>query len=543
MLSIPTEHQMLLAPVARVLAEQGVAAWLVGGYVRDLLLGRPGDDIDVAVDGPALPLTRRIADQTGGAFVTLDDATESARIVWKTTDVADNSPSTVHRSSFSLQRSLFTVDLVRLRAPSIEADLRLRDVTINALALPLNLALQPSLNPDALSDPTGGRVDLLQRRVRPCGAMSFAADPLRMLRAVRIAAQLSFDLAPETDVLIRKNAALINNVAQERVRDELLKLLAQRHAARWVSYLDTVRLLTRVIPELEPARTCTQPREHFLPVLDHLLETVRAWEWLYDQIAAQASESEADTRSATATLDQQKQNTPVAVQTHPQLTAPLPRAERIVERMGQPVMAGHRRYALFKLATLLHDVAKPQTKQVAENGRVSFYDHQVIGAEMASAIAQRLRLSRDAVAYVHLVVREHMRPGQLHALGDELTMRAVYRFGRDTGDAAPDVLLHALCDHLAVRGPMLSVASWAHHVAWTGDMLDALWTPQRTAQRARLLTGTDLIRELHLQPGPLIGQILEAVAEAQFLGTIHTRDEALDVARQTLHETHQRAAH
>jgi poly(A) polymerase/tRNA nucleotidyltransferase (CCA-adding enzyme) len=226
----------------------------------------------------------------------------------------------------------------------------------------------------------------------------------------------------------------------------------------------------------------------------------------------------------------------VAAQTHSGITAPLPFAERILARMQQPMMAGHRRYALFKLATLLHDVAKPQTKQIKPDGGVSFYDHQMIGAEIAGVIGQRLRLSRDAIGYIQLVIREHMRPGQLNALGDELTMRAVYRFGRDTGDAAPDVLLHALCDHLAVRGPMLSVAGWAQHVAWSGDMLEALWTPQHTAQPTRLVTGDDLIQALGIQPGPIVGQLLEAIREAQFVGTIRTRDDALAFARQAAAE-------
>lgn len=524
MLTFPQEHQTILAPVAQMLAEHGIAAWLVGGYVRDLVLGRSSDDIDVAVDGPALELARAVADQTGGAFVELDDATESARIVW---------------SNFSFQPSAFSLDLVRLRAPTINDDLRLRDLTINALAVPLDVALQSRFDRNDLIDPTSGGVDLQQRVIRPCGQTTFVDDPLRMLRAVRFAAQLGFELAPETDLFIRHNVAGIDTVAHERVRDELLKLLAQRHAAPWVIYLDTVRLLTRIIGELEPARNCAQPREHFLPVLDHLLETVRAWEWLYDQIAAQAGSGEPGVHPE-PTPDRALQ--PVAVQTHPQITAPLPFAERIVERMHEPVTAGHRRYAVFKLATLLHDVAKPQTKQIKPNGGVSFYDHQVIGAEVAGRIGQRLRLSRDAIGYVQLVVREHMRPGQLNTLGADLTMRAVYRFGRDTGAAAPDVLLHALCDHLAVRGPMLSVAGWAQHVAWTGDMLEALWTPQGETHKTRLLTGNDLIRELNLQPGPMIGELLEAVAEAQFLGTIHTRDEALNLARQTTEQVVQRTA-
>lgn len=530
MLTLPQEHRSILTPVARLLHERGVAAWLVGGYVRDLLLERPSDDIDVAVDGAALDLARDIADATGGAFVALDDATESARIVWKTAHAGHDEQS---RLPPRIPPGCFSLDLVRLRAPDIDADLRLRDLTINALAVPLDAALQPAFDRKDLIDPTSGSGDLAARRIRPCGPTTLQDDPLRMLRAVRFAAQLGFELAPEADAAIRQNVALIEGVAHERVRDELLKLLAQRHAARWVIYGDTVRLLTRIIGELEPARDCTQPREHFLPVLDHLLETVRAWEWLYDQIEVQAGPSEP---SVDLELITDRALQPVAVQTHPQISVPLPYAERIVERMQQPMMGGHRRYALFKLATLLHDVAKPQTKQSKPDGGVSFYDHQVIGAEVASVTGQRLRLSRDAIGYIQLVIREHMRPGQLNALGDELTMRAVYRFGRDTRDAAPDVLLHALCDHLAVRGPMLSVAGWAQHVAWSGDMLEALWTPQRAAEPTRLVTGDDLIQALGIQPGPIVGQLLEAIREAQFVGTIHTRDEALAWARQAAAE-------
>jgi poly(A) polymerase/tRNA nucleotidyltransferase (CCA-adding enzyme) len=514
--TLPQEHITMLAPIAHVLQEQGVQAWLVGGYVRDLLLGRPSDDIDVAVDGPALALARQIADKTGGAFVALDDATESARIVWK----ADEE---VARTPF--------VDLVRLRAPSIEVDLGLRDLTINALAVPLQAALHPVMTPDALLDPTGGRADLENRRIRPCGPTTLLDDPLRMLRAVRFAAQLYFELAPETDAMIRHHAPRINAVAHERVRDELLKLLAVRHAARWVIYLDTTRLLTHIIPELEPARDCSQPHEHFLPVLDHLLETVRAWEWLYDQIEEQATARQPPTMNNTTAAF-----LPVAVQTYPDLTASLPYIERIVERMQQPLVAEHRRYAVFKFAALLHDIAKPQTKQLKPDGRVSFYDHQVIGAQVAGTIGRRLRLSREAVAYMQLVIHEHMRPGQLNALGDDLTNRAVYRFLRDAGDAAPDVLLHSLCDHLAARGPNLSILGWARHVAWTGDILEMLWTPQQPARSTRLLTGHDVLHELGLQPGPIIGQILEAIQEAQFLGTVHTREEALAVAQHTAAE-------
>jgi putative nucleotidyltransferase with HDIG domain len=514
-LTLPSRHAALLTLALDFFRKHDVMAWLVGGYVRDLLLGLPSDDIDVAVDGPALDLARELADQTGGAFVTLDEATESARIVWKVSGAdTDRLP---------------VVDVVRLRAPSIDADLRLRDITINALALPLAQAMQGAVNIDALLDPTGGLADLKDRHIRLGSPTSLADDPLRLLRLVRFAAQLDFSLAPATDAALRRHARWLDTVAPERVRDELLKLLETQHAAPWLAYLDEAGLLTRILPELEPARACEQPKEHFLPVLAHLFETVCAWEWLYRQIEAQTGVQPADAPEISAAPHVFV--VPAAVQVNPSLPAWLPYAERIVQRMEQSVMAGHRRYAFLKLAALLHDVAKPATKQITPSGRITFYGHAEVGAEMAERIGQRLRLSRDAVAYIRLVVRDHMRPGQLRALGPALTRRAIYRLLRDTGDAAPDVLLHSLCDHLAARGPELSLDGWVRHITWTGKLLEEAWGERQAEQTTRLITGNDVINVLEIKPGPLVGHILAAVQEAQFVGEVRTRDEALALAR------------
>lgn len=505
--NVPGEQQTIFADLAQFLAQHEVAGWAVGGWVRDLLLGKPGNDIDVAVDGAALPLARIFADHTGGAFVQLDDATETARIVWKT------DPAT-------LTRPLLMLDLVRLRALTIEADLAARDFTINALAVPLQFAQKASFQRDQILDPIGGLHDLDTRLVRQAAPTALADDPLRMLRAARFAAQLGFSIAPETDATLRAHVAHIDRVAVERVRDELLKLLAARHAAPWLSYLDDARLLTRIIPELEAARNCTQPPEHFLPVLAHLFETVTAWEWLYAQINGLHENIEAT----------EPFWLPQAVKTYPDLAASLPFAERILGRMEADVGGGQQRYALFKLATLLHDVAKPQTKAVRPDGRITFYGHDALGAEVAATIGQRLRLGREAAAYLRLIVGEHMRPGQLRGLGAELTRRAVYRLLRDTREAAPDVLLHSLCDGMAVRGPYLSRVGWDYDIAWTAAILREAWGEKRQQQDERLITGKDVIEELQVAPGPVIGRVLAAVQEAHFLGEVQTRAEALALA-------------
>ncbi len=504
-IEIPVSHQSILQRVAMLLAEHSATGWLVGGYVRDLLLGLPSHDIDLAVEGHALALARELADRSGGSFVMLDAATDSARVVWKT---EAQHPDAV-----------LSIDLVGLRAPTIDADLRLRDFTLNALALPLALDFSSKVNLDVLHDPTGGVSDLQARMIRACSSQSLRDDPLRALRGVRIAAQLDFQIADDTLTLIRAAAKELDSVAGERVRDELLRLFSIRSAAPWVVLLDEVGLLTRIMPELGPARGCAQPPQHFLPVLEHLFETVRAWEWLFAQLMRDGGSSR-----------------PAAVQHYPQLAVLFSNSEALVRRMQEPVMGDHARYALFKLAALLHDIGKPATQQQKSDGRITFYDHPEVGAEIVVQIARRLRLGRDATTYVALVVREHMRPGQLRSLGPGLTRRALYRLLRDTGRATPDVLLHSLCDHMAARGPYLSPHDWQHHVAWTDAILREDWVDRDRPRAPRLITGQDVINELGVTPGPLVGRVLAAVEEAYFLGQVQSRAEALRLAAQVVQQ-------
>jgi putative nucleotidyltransferase with HDIG domain len=545
--TLPPSHESLLTPLAAFLKTEDASGWLVGGAVRDLLRGHPGADLDVAVDGAALDLARRFADLTGGAWVPLDEATNTARVVWTT------------------QAGPFVLDLVRLRAPTIEDDLRLRDFTINALALPLDRCDRGRFESDALLDPTGGFADLMTHRViRLAGPYAFFDDPLRTLRAVRLGAQLGFTIDSATDQALRQDAPRIAHVAQERVRDELIKLLSLPRVAPWLGYMDETRLLTAIIPELEASRDCDQPVQHFLPVLDHLLESVAAWEWLYGRITAQARgaheslsdphESLSDPHESLVTSHESSRDAheslrdaheslrgdsrpfalPAALRAFPDLQVHVSDPGAIVERMRHELATGVQRYAIFKFAVLLHDLAKPQTKAIRD-GRVTFYDHQTVGAEMAGAIARRLRLGRESTHYLQLIIREHMRPGQLRALGADLTRRAVFKLLRDVGESFPDVLLHGLVDHLAARGPYLSLPDWQYHLAWVNVLLGEEWRKE-PARAARLVSGTDLIETLELEPGPLVGKLLAAIDEAQFAGEVRTREAALALAEQIVRE-------
>lgn len=484
----------ILHDLADLCAARGVRAWLTGGAARDLALQRLPADLDVTVAGEGLELARAFADARGGAFVALDAERDTGRAVF------GGSPP-------------LTVDIVALRAPGIEADLRLRDFTINALAIPLDAALSLPIAPAALIDPTGGLADLRAGVLRPCGPTSMLDDPLRILRAARLCATLDLRPASEVIELARAAAPGLDQVAAERARDELLKLLDAPAAAPWLRFLDACGALTRLIPELEPARACEQPYVHFLPVLAHMLETVAALDWLLGgPIGTEAL--------------------PVAVRTYPELTRDLPFAVPLQALMAERRAGGHRRQALLKLAALIHDNAKPQTKTVHPDGKVTFYGHQELGADVAAQIGRRLRLSRNDIRYVELVVREHMRPGQLRAV-EVLTPRALHRFFRELGDAGPDVLLHELADHLATRGPHVDPQGWVAHLAWTGALLAYYYTPAPT-RREPLIDGHGLMAALGIGPGPRVGALLREIAEAQAAGEITTREEAIHLAKQRI---------
>lgn len=330
---------------------------------------------------------------------------------------------------------------------------------------------------------------------------------------------------------IEQMAALLARGDRAGARDVLLALLAGRWGATWLRALDAAGLLTRLIPELEAARAVDQPIVHFLPVLAHSVEAVAAVDWLLDELGLPApalptGQPAPDPRDVGLAHE-----LPVAVQTHPELRYRSAYADELRRHFGTSV-GGHARAPLFKLATLLHDIAKPQTRQPKPGGGVSFHAHQNQGAEVAAQVAEHLGFDAAATSYIAMVVREHMRPGQLAAL-DDLTWRAVRRFFFDTGESGPDVLLHSLADHMATRGPQLSPSAWRAQAAWVDEMLDTIWGQEPEPVRP-LLNGEELMQALGIGPGPLVGRILAALGEAQAGGDITTREEALALARRVL---------
>jgi len=490
----PTESsQPLQLPAlfdqVRQLLPDPARTWLVGGSVRDALLRRSIHDLDFAVAGDGLAVGRTIADRLGAAFFPLDETRGTGRVV-----LVENGEQ-------------FFLDFARLRGDDLNADLAARDFTVNAIAVSLT---------GQLFDPMGGQADLQAKLLRMCNPASFTDDPVRTLRAIRLAAQLDFHLERATRAAVRQAAPLLDSVAAERIRDEFMKMLGGRKPAASLRALEVLGLLARIVPETLALKGVTQSAphvfdvwQHTLAVVDHLERVLSVLGRVHDVDAA----SEYALGYAAARVGRYRRE--------------------ISDQLEQELSVGRSRRSLLFLAALLHDVAKPQTRSVEAEGRIRFLTHELKGKEMARVRANALRLSGEEGEWVMTLVAHHMRPVVL-AQGGTVSRRAAYRFFKDTGSAGVEVCLLTLADLLGTRGIELGQAEWAARVDTVVTLLDAYYRqPEQIVRPPALISGEDVIA-LGVPQGPRVGALLEAVREAQAAGEVTTREAAIELIGQLL---------
>jgi poly(A) polymerase len=478
---------LLLTKVSHFLTEQGVKSYLVGGLVRDVLLGRDTADIDIAVALDALEIAPKVATALGGKYVLLDEINGVGRVILVN------------------EAGRWELDFSTFR-DSIEQDLARRDFTIDAMAIDLS-QLGKGYTDLQLIDPFNGLDDLHQGVIRAVSETAFQSDAARLLRAVRLAAELDFSIDIKTESLIRRYCHLLPKVAGERVREELLRLLAMPQAGQSLARLDELGLLIVMIPELAQTKGVVQPKEHFWDVFDHSIKTVVAADFLLGQGSWEYASDD--------------------------VVAVTPWSAVSAQHFELEVSRGSTRGSLLKLAALLHDIAKPQAKAIDADGRIRFLGHAKEGAAMAVNILERLRFSGKEVKLVEIMVRHHLRPVQMSHDGLP-TRRAIYRYFRDTGEAGIDILFLSLADHLATRGPHLDLAEWRKHAQMVEYVLSQRFQEESVVVPPKLIDGHDLINIFNLSPGPKIGRLLEAVREAQASGELATREEALAYIRRQL---------
>ncbi|MBX5451363.1 HD domain-containing protein [Thermogemmatispora sp.] len=512
------ETYELLQQVARFFARQHQSeVYLVGGALRNLLLNSPSVDWDLVVAGEAPRLARQLADALGGYYAHMHE--KASRVV-------------IRRP-----QGEWIIDVAPLTG-SIEEDLRQRDFTINAIALPLD-ALLHTAAPSSLTslpwiDPCGGLADAQAGLLRAVNAQVFQARPVRLLRAIRFARRYSLRIEPATEALIRRDARLLTEEVAERLLSELYKLLELEDATRSLRLLDRYGLLTVLVPELGPARGMPQPPPHYWDVFEHSLETVSALEAVAH--ALQSEPRPLDELSCAAWCQ------PLLL--GPDQTDHLAQLRALVAEATRQGLLSFSELTkpAFKLAALLHDIGKPATLSYDEEGTSHFYGHQQAGTPLAEGVMKRLSTSGHDRHLVRLVTLHHMRPGQL-ARQEFVTPRAIRRYFVDLGAYGLHVALFSLADHLATYGPgyhLRPAGAWEAHLACVALLFRSYLYERERFLPTRLLSGHELMRRLGLQPGPLVGELLEIIAEARAEERIHSKEEALWLAREYLqtHEAH-----
>jgi poly(A) polymerase len=457
------------APVR--LARQAVGAskpaWIVGGAVRDALVGRPVTDLDLAVRHDAEQAARAIADAARGPAFALSEAFGAWRVVSGDREwVCDVSP---------------------LHGQTIEEDLRRRDFSVNAMALPLEGG--------ELVDPHGGAADLEQGVLRVLGPEAYTEDPLRPLRLARLAAELGLQPDDETERLTAEAAGRVTDAAPERVFAELRRLVLAERVLEGLALADRLGLLAVTLPELTDLHGVEQSHFHHLDVYEHTIEVLR-----------RQLELERDLEPLFGEL--------------------APRVESVLaEPLADELTCGQ----ALRFAALLHDIGKPATRALRDDGRVTFIGHDAVGEKLIHALCRRLRASEKLGSFLGSIARHHLVLGFL-VHQRPLDRGTVYRYLTLCQPVEIEVTLLTCADRLATRGQNADPAIAAHlelAAELMGPALD--WRAQGPPSLP--LRGDELAAELEIEPGPELGRLIEELRGAVYRGEVSTRAEAVEAAR------------
>lgn len=455
--------EALIAIVEDIAKRSKIKVYIVGGYLRDTLLNKVNiSDVDFVVYGDAKKTAKQFAKKVNGSFVELSEAFKIYRVVCKDGGICDFSKG---------------------RGKKIEDDLVKRDFTVNALA--------KDASKNVLIDVCGGLKDIKNGVIREtAGKKVLKDDPIRLLRAVRFSAALNFKLHSKTVEHIKELSVLISKPAKERVRDELFKIFETTDSVAYIILLDKLKLFDKIFPIVKDMKGVSQPGFHHLDVFGHSIESLRRLEEIYKTLDFSLSEE----------------------------IKRLIR-EKINGRTGQTD-----RKSFLKLIALLHDSGKPKTKSKDKKG-THFYNHELVGAENFKKIGRQLKLSNEEIDNGMTVIKCHLRTGYLSGL-KKISKKAVYKFLRDTGELAVEVLLLSWADRLSARGVKVDKKTLSIHKKVIENLFKAYYNSLSEKKVTPLLNGHELMKEFKLSPSPLIGKLLEKVKEARGTGKIKTKEEA-----------------
>lgn len=476
MASLPFPDHPGSLPAVRTLSElagsQGRKLYMVGGYLRDSLLNRK------ATAGSHKDLDFMV--MPGGAIEFARSAADNMQAHFVLLDQANDTARVVTDEGDCF-------DFAGCVGGSLESDLKRRDFTINALAW------DPE-HPDQLIDLCGSICDIEKKVVRAISEQSLKDDPLRLLRAYRFAALLDFTIDPESQEYIRKHARSISRVAHERISTEIFLMMETESVGKHIKEMGNNGLLEAIFPELAATRKVTPNAYHHLALFEHSLETLIQAERALGEMPHWARSS-----------------------------------------MNRPLSQGVSRLSATKLAALIHDIGKPGTWVITPEGKHTFIGHDKLGAELVEPLARRLKWSKSVERFVEKLVRWHLRPGHLFQQGPP-TDKAKYRFYRTIGDELPELFVLALADFRSTCGPGLQEARGVAE-ANLFELLRNFPVYQSGKKKdSRLLDGNQIMKLLGIDQGPIVGEILEDILEAQALGEVKSHSEAASLVHKLYQE-------
>lgn len=471
----------------------GNPVYLVGGAVRDLLVGKPVKDLDFVVREGSVELSRAVRKKLHAVGFTLDDERATSRVI-----IHQGLPDEA------------VLDIASFSGPTLEADLAMRDFTVNAMAIALD-------DPDTLIDPLGGRQDLEERVLRAASPQSMELDPLRVLRGVRLARAYDLTIDPQTEQLLRVASADLTRVSGERIRDELFKILSLPDRAVSLRLLDTFGILDVVLPGTAELKKQGAVPPHVHSLFDHTLKTVEYLECFVEMIH---------------TGRNPLPDNPYFARAFERLREYLP---GLSEMLRKPIQGGRSRESLLYLAAYYHDTGKPRARFVDTQGRTRFNEHPKYSEVLVGELADHLLLGRAERDYLARLVFQHMRLHFLAKPGEQISRRAIYRYFKALGEFGSDTALLSMADTLSVKEDTQSMEDWELELRASAGMIEEWFArPGFAIHPQKWIDGNDLQRELGVKPGPVFGDLLDSLEEAQATGKVTSRQEAIDYARNFL---------
>jgi len=439
-------------------------AYIVGGSIRDIILGRIPTDFDIAVLQFPEKYASDLASCVNGHVVKIG---KQNQMIYRV--VSENS----------------TFDISAIEGKTIEEDLAKRDFTVNAISC--------ELYSGKIVDLFGGINDLLIKKIRMVSKEIFTKDPVRLIRAYRIAAMLDFEIESETAHVIVNNVKLITKAAGERIKTEIFKILSCSKSYIYIHQMYETGLLFEIFPELTALQGCKQNKHHAYDVLDHSLTAFSQLEMLLNEKIFKTGA----------------------------INFPIPDMDK-------------ERSALLKYSILLHDIGKPSARTVGNDDNIHFFGHEIIGAEMAKQISKRLKLSNNEADYIYFIIRNHIAALHLYSSGikNPPSNKSLTRFFIKCGDMTPDILLHTIAD---IQGKGNEDKRNEDFLSFASYLLNEFFSGYKVKKtEPRLVTGNDLIEEFGLSPSPLFKKILSLVEESRLSNIINSRAEALLMVRDLL---------